>query len=68
MKYEQTADGLPPLGGEELNLIQQTAAHGLVQRREHLLNGAVIWRVEKRRANVKNCKGKERENIWNHSR
>lgn len=49
VKYEQAADRLPPLGGGELNLIQQTAAHGLVQRREHLLNGAVIWQVKEKR-------------------
>lgn len=42
VKNKQAADWLPLLLREKLNLIQQTAAHGLVQRGEDLLNGAVI--------------------------
>lgn len=42
MKDEQATNWLPLLQGEKLNLVQQAAARGLVERGEHLLNGAVI--------------------------
>lgn len=39
---QQAADGLPPALREQLNLVQQTAAHRLVHRGQHLLYRAII--------------------------
>jgi hypothetical protein len=38
----QAPDGFPSPLWEELNLLQQTAARGLIQGCPHFLNGAVI--------------------------
>lgn len=44
---QQASDGLPLPGREQLDLLQQAAPRGLIERGEHFPDSAVIWK-EKR--------------------
>lgn len=41
---QQAADRLPLPQWEQLDLLQQAASSGLIERREHFLDSSIIWK------------------------